>query len=93
MPTISMCSASHPSFEPRALASRSAMHFFDRRALPPYPEPTLQMVLSCGKWQMNRRPSFRSDFECRPRVKSSDEPRWSSATCPIRVISPMLRAT
>jgi len=46
------------------------MHFFDSSALPPYPEPTLQMVLSCGKWQMKRRPSFRSAFECSPRVKS-----------------------
>jgi hypothetical protein len=75
MPTISMCSASHPSFEPSALASRSAMHFFDSSALPPYPEPTLQMVLSSGKWLMKRRFSLRSAFECNPRVKSSEVPR------------------
>ena len=69
------------------------MHFFDSSALPPYPEPTLQIVLSWGKWQMNRRLMLRSAFECRPRVKSSELPSCSSAILPIRVMIRRLTAT
>ena len=70
-----MCSASQPSFLPSQLARRSAMHFLPSSALPPYPDPTDQTVLSCGKWQMKRRSGLRSPSECRQRVKSSELPR------------------
>jgi hypothetical protein len=49
-----MCSASQPSSRAWKLAMRRARHFLPRSALPPYPDPTDQIALSCGKWQMNR---------------------------------------
>src|ERR1051325_3759264 len=51
-PISSMCSAIHPCWYPRKLAMRSARHFLPSSALPPYPEPNDQIVLSRGKWQM-----------------------------------------
>ena len=90
---MSWCSASQPSFLPSQLAMRSARHFLPRSALPPYPEPTDQMVFSSGKWQMNRRSGLRSPSECRQRVKSSEPPSCSSATRPTRVMMRMLRTT
>ena len=53
-PRISMCSAIHSSFLPSTLARRSAMHFLPSRALPPYPDPMDQTVLSSRKCMMNR---------------------------------------
>ena len=45
-------------------------------------EPTDQIVLSCGKWQMKRRSGLHSSIECRPRLKSFESPSMSSATLP-----------
>ncbi len=44
-----MCSAIQPSCRACQEAMRSAWHFLPRSALPPYPEPTLQMSRSSGK--------------------------------------------
>jgi len=88
-----MCSASQPSFFPNQLARRSARHFLPRSALPPYPEPTDHTVFASGKWQMNRRSGLRSPSEWRQRVKSSESPRCSRATCPMRVMIRMFRTT
>src|SRR5271154_4440327 len=49
---ISMCSASQPSARPMADAMRSAKHFLPSSALPPYPEPKLQISRDSGKWTM-----------------------------------------
>src|SRR6202023_3413005 len=46
---ISMCSAIQPSSRAITDAIRSAKHFLPSSALPPYPEPTLQINFSCGK--------------------------------------------
>ena len=72
---------------------RSARHFLPRRTLPPYPLPTLQIVLSCGKWQMKRRSGLQSSVEWRPRLKSFELPSISSAARPMRVMMRMLRTT
>ena len=61
--------------------------------MPPYPEPTLQIVLSCGKWQMKRRSGFTSSVQWRPRLKSFESPSMVSACVPMRVMMRMLSAT
>jgi len=43
-----MCSAIQPWSRAMVLAMRRAKHFLPSRALPPYPEPTLQMSRSSG---------------------------------------------
>ncbi len=88
-----MCSASQPSLWPCQEAMRKARHFLPSNALPPYPEPTDQMVLSSGKWQMKRRSGSQSRTACTPRLKSSLSPRCSLATFPMRAITRMLSTT
>jgi len=63
IPRMSMCSAIHPSLRPRKLAILSAKHFLLRRTLPPYPDPTLQIMFSSGKCMMYLRSGFLSAVE------------------------------
>ena len=72
---------------------RSAKHFFPRRALPPYPEPTLQMSFSSGKWTMKRRSGDRSPSEWSPFTNVPFGPSCSSAARPMRVMMRMLATT
>ncbi len=88
-----MCSAIHPWSRAMVLAMRSAKHFFPRRAFPPYPEPTLQMRRSSGKWTMNLRSGDRSPTEWSPGTNSSPPPSCSRAAAPMRVMIRMLATT
>ena len=62
-------------------------------ALPPYPEPTLQISFSSGKWRISRRSGEKSPTECRPAMKSSSRRMCWIATGPTRVIRCMLATT
>ena len=88
-----MCSASQPWSRAIVDAMRSAKHFLPRSALPPYPEPTLQIVRSAGKWTMKRRSGERSPSEWTPGTKSSPAPSCSRATRPMRVMTRMFATT
>jgi len=72
---------------------RSAWHFLPRSALPPYPEPTLQMSFSSGKWRISRRSGERSPSEWTPATKSSSLRMCCVATAPTRVMRCMLATT
>ena len=88
-----MCSASQPSRRACQEAMRRAWHFLPRSALPPYPEPTLQISLSSGKWRISRRSGERSASEWSPATKSSSLRMCWIATRPTRVIRCMLATT
>src|SRR4051812_31731601 len=73
------------------------MHFLPSSAFPPYPDPNDQIVLSSGKWQIDRRSGFRSPTLCKHLVKSTEssdcDPNCPPATPPIRVPIPIDTAT
>ena len=75
------------------LAMRRAKHFLPSRALPPYPDPTLQINFSCGKCRMYRRIGSRSPRECSPATKSAEAPNLSWATFPMRDMMRMFATT
>ena len=73
---------------------RSARHFLPSSTLPPYPLPTLQIVLSCGKWQMKRRSGLHVEHRVQAAVEVVRRRRASAAPArPMRVMMRMLSTT